>query len=145
MSRSGYVDDWDMETFLYRGRVTRAMRGKRGQAFLRELAKVMDAMPVKELIESRLIDESGACCAIGAVCKARDLDVTGVHPEEADRVAALVDIAESMAREIVYLNDECGRVFDEETRRFRSETPSERWIRMRRWVEENLIREVQAS
>ncbi len=37
MSRSGYQDDCEGLN-LYRGTVRRAIRGKRGQAFLRELA-----------------------------------------------------------------------------------------------------------
>lgn len=44
MSRSGYVDDYEYLE-LYRASVERAIRGKRGQAFLRELAKVLDSVP----------------------------------------------------------------------------------------------------
>jgi hypothetical protein len=42
MSRSGYDDEGDFG--LWRGTVLAAIRGKRGQAFLREMKTAMDAM-----------------------------------------------------------------------------------------------------
>lgn len=58
MSRSGYSEDWDGEnwTFIrWRGAVKSALRGKRGQAFLREALAALDAMPEKRLITHDLI------------------------------------------------------------------------------------------
>jgi hypothetical protein len=55
MSRSGYSDDhseWDL--IRWRGAVASAIRGKRGQAFLRELLVALDAMPVS--IDLRRVD-----------------------------------------------------------------------------------------
>jgi len=49
MTRHGYVDDSE-DTLAYgrwRAQVQSAIRGKRGQAFLKELAAAMDAMPEK--------------------------------------------------------------------------------------------------
>lgn len=127
MSRSGY--SYDCENIeLYRGTVTRALRGKRGQAFLRELAAALDAMPVKELIASELISAQGQCCAIGVVCKARQLDVTVVDESEPSDVAKFVGIATSMAAEIAFMNDEW----------VAGETRKARWDRMRKWVADNL-------
>ena len=60
MSRSGYTDDgWDDESaqwasIRYAGALKSAMRGKRGQAFLKELLAALDAMPVKRLIREHL-------------------------------------------------------------------------------------------
>lgn len=133
MSRSGYTDDGGDHLNLYRGSVERAINGKRGQTFLTELAAAMDAMPEKRLIAHELIDEAGAMCTIGVVCKARGIDVSGVDVENADAVGKLVGIAESMAREIEYENDE--RPYG------RDETPEQRWIRMRKWVAASLKRE----
>ena len=45
-------------------------------------------------------------------------------------VGHLVGIAHAMTAEIVFENDECPYL--------RVETTSERWIRMRNWVERNL-------
>lgn len=88
MSRSGYSEDGDCDfPELYRGRVARAIKGKRGQAFLRELAAAMDAMPEKRLIAGELV-EGGECCTMGVICKARGLDVEGVNPEDITRVSA---------------------------------------------------------
>jgi len=129
MSRSGYVDDCD-NLNLYRGTVERAIRGKRGQAFLRELATSLDSMPEKRLIASELIDDKGDVCAIGSVCKMRGIDVGGVDIYDPETIGELVGIARSMAAEIEFENDEHGR-FDE--------TPEDRWMRMRQWVSDNLI------
>lgn len=132
MSRSGYTDDLDLVTLnLYRGSVERAIRGRRGQGFLRELAEAMDAMPVKELISGELVNEDGEVCAIGVVCKSRGLDVSDVDVEEPAMVGQKVGIARSMAAEISYENDEGAWRTNED--------PSQRWIRIRKWVEDNIV------
>ena len=131
MSRHGYVDDCcDFEMNLYRGRVARTIKGRRGQSFLRELAAAMDSMPEKILIAEELINSDGDCCAIGVVCKSRGLDVAGVDPQAPEQVAGIVDISETMAREIEFENDD-GSYYDE--------TPEQRWHRMRAWVQRHLI------
>lgn len=136
MSRSGYTDDFDEYGYLvlYRSTVERALRGKRGQAFLRELAAAMDAMTDKALIAGELVRSAdGACCAIGAVCKARGMDVSRLDYDDPDRVGHAIGVARSMAAEIAYMNDEYHRG---------TETPAERWARMRKWVDQNLKQEV---
>ena len=142
MSRHGYIDDdWDdsPEAILASGRwvacVKSAMRGKRGQAFLRELAAAMDAMPVKALIAHELINERGECCTIGVVCKARGIDVSKVDYECPEQVGAAVGIARQMAAEIEYENDD--GFWD---RDIKSESPEARWQRMRKWVESKLTK-----
>jgi len=129
MTRSGYVDDCEYLE-LYRGSVMRAIRGKRGQAFLNELAESMDAMDEKILITEDLIDSEGNCCAIGVVCKSRNLDVTNVDCYDPETVGNLMGIARSMAAEIEFMNDERGYV----------ETPPQRWQRIRQWVDKNIIK-----
>lgn len=124
MSRSGYSDDCE-HIELYRATVERAIRGKRGQAFLKELLAALDAMPEKELIASELINEHGKVCTIGAVCKARALDVSTINESDPSDVADAVGIARSMAAEIAFMNDEWRRT---------DELPSDRWKRMREWV-----------
>lgn len=56
MSRSGYTDDCDdnWAIICYRGALKSAMRGKKGQAFLKELLAALDAMPRKRLIREHL-------------------------------------------------------------------------------------------
>lgn len=152
MSRSGYTDDNDdpLANGRWRAQVKSAIRGKRGQAFLRELAAAMDAMPEKVLIAEELISEEGDCCTIGVVCKARGIDVKGVDFHCPENVGALVGIADQMAAEIEYKNDECGERYEKVPVPTTSpygagwtwlrveETPAERWQRMRKWVDSQL-------
>ena len=133
MSRSGYVDDMDdpLELGRWRAQVASATRGKRGQAFLRELAAALDAMPEKVLIANELINEDSDCCTIGVVCKSRGIDVSKIDYEEPKQVGEAVGIARQLAAEIEYENDEgwYGR----------EESCEDRWKRMRNWVESKII------
>lgn len=130
MSRSGYSEDCE-NLGLWRGAVERAIRGKRGQSFLREMAAALDAMPVKELIAGEVVRDSEHVCAIGSVAVARKLDVSTLEPTDREEVAATFGIARALAQEIAYENDE-GVWHDE--------TPAERWTRMRAWVAAALVR-----
>lgn len=128
MSRSGYVDDYDDDWALirYRGAVKSAIRGRRGQAFLREMIAALDALPEKKLIANELREPTGEVCAIGAVGAARGVDMAGLDPDDAETVAATFGISPALAREIVYENDEGV---------YSRETPEQRFARMRRWAE----------
>lgn len=131
MSRSGYSDDCDGWSLIrWRGAVESAIRGKRGQALLREMLAALDALPEKRLIAGELVNEGGECCALGAVALRRGLPVTGVDPEDREQVAALFDIAPALAAEIVFEND---GDFS-----YRKVTPEQRFERMRAWVVANL-------
>ena len=138
MSRSGYSTDLDEAALnLYRGNVERAIKGKRGQAFLQELARALDEMPEKKLIVGDLVSEDGSVCAIGAVCKARSLDVSKVDKYDPQEVGDLVGIARPLAAEIEYLNDE-RLVYNPRQVGWIQETPEMRWQRMREWVQDQL-------
>lgn len=126
MSRAHYSEDlenWDM--IRWRGRVMSATRGKRGQLFLRDLLVALDEMPDKRLIRNDLQNEDGQVCAIGALGLKRGIDMSTIDPEEAETVAAAFNIAEPLAREVVYMNDE---YFD-----YRM-TAEERFTKMRAWI-----------
>ncbi|WP_315833953.1 hypothetical protein [Bradyrhizobium prioriisuperbiae] len=142
MSRSGYSDDCDQwQLIRYRGAVASAFRGKRGQSFLKETLAALDALPVKRLVANELaapdliscshwgIHEGESVCAIGAVGRSRGIDMAKLDPEDAEAVAGTFGIAEAMAREIVYENDEYSR----------SETPEARYARVRAWVVGQII------
>ncbi len=124
MSRSGYSDDLDDWAMIkWRGMVASAIRGKRGQQFLRDLVGALDAMPVKELITGEL-EQEGQVCAIGALGIARGIDMSKIDPEDPPQVAGAFNIAECLAQEVVFENDEqCSH-----------ETPEQRWKSMRGWV-----------
>lgn len=132
MSRSGYTDDWpdDNSGWLYRGAVKSAFKGRRGQAFLKEMLAELDTMPVKELIVGELQD-GDRVCAIGAVGRARGLDMAKLDPEDSEGVAAKFGIAAAMARELVFENDD--------DLGFRTETPAQRYQRMRAWVASQIV------
>jgi hypothetical protein len=69
MNRSGYDEDSCLDQWSHirwRGQVASAIRGKRGQTFLHELADALDAMPEKRLIAHEL-QEGANVCAIGSV------------------------------------------------------------------------------
>lgn len=141
MSRSHYNDDFEMDWagICYRGSVASAMRGKRGQQLLRDALAALDAMPVKELIAESLVTEAGQYCTLGVVGAMRGISMAGVNPENYTKVAEIFNIAEPMVREIVWANDECGEKFDPNINGsgrggYRSETPAERWKRMREWI-----------
>ena len=82
---------------MWRGRVASSIRGKRGQAFLKEMLAALDAMPEKKLIANEL-EHNGCVCAIGSVGKARGVDMTDLDPENYERVAATFDIASPLAQ-----------------------------------------------
>lgn len=107
MSRSGYSDDNDDQwaTIRWRGAVNAAIKGKRGQQFLRELAAAMDAMPEKRLVANEL-QADGAFCALGVVGAARGIDMSRVDPDDRECVAKMFGVAEAMAAEIMWENDE---------------------------------------
>ncbi len=127
MSRSGYSEDCE-NLALYRQTVENALKGKRGQAFLRELLEALDALEKKELITGVLKDDSGIC-AIAAVGLRRGIDMSGLDPEDSHSIARCFGIARCMAAEIEYENDEAHWDF---------ETAEERFTRMRTWVICNL-------
>ena len=126
VSRAGYSSDYEglWREIMYRGAVKSAIRGKRGQAFLRETIATLDALQEPRLIAGNLMDESGVC-ALGAVGAARGLDLLTVYPEGYDVIAEALGIAESLAREIEYVNDEDAHY---------GETPERRFERVREWV-----------
>ena len=134
MSRANYSDCLDStELNLWRGAVESAIRGKRGQAILREMLAAFDAMPVKELIAHDLERADGAVCALGCVGKKRGLDMSRLDPEDSENIAKAFGISDALTREIEFENDE-HRKWDGYGERSREETPSERWTRMRAWV-----------
>lgn len=128
MSRSGYSDEGE-NLGLWRGAVERSIRGKRGQAFLREMASALDAMPVKELIVDEVVKDGEHVCGLGAVALARKMDVSSLEIYDGESVGEAFGIARALACEIAYENDEGGTM---------RETPTERWQRMRKWVTDHI-------
>lgn len=154
MSRSGYSEDCDDNWALirWRGAVASAIRGKRGQAFLREALAALDAMPVKELAADSLANHAGQFCTLGAVGAARGVELAKLEEQDRDVIAAAFGIPEALAAEIMFENDERERrVYVERHGPPRGgydpyglgwdvhdATGAERWARMRKWVADQI-------
>jgi hypothetical protein len=129
MSRSGYSDDCENWSLIcWRGAVASALKGKRGQAFLLELREAMEAMPEKRLVAD-VLEADGQFCTIGVLGAKRGINMKALDPDDREGVAAAFGIAPALAAEIVFMNDEGN---------WNAETPEQRWVRMREWVESNI-------
>lgn len=162
MSRSGYSDDYGDDDPLalgrYRAQVASAIRGKRGQALLRELLAALDAMPVKQLVAGEL-EAEGQFCALGVVGQARGLNLASIDTYDVESLGPKFNIAEQLAREIMWVNDEhvsphrwirveiCGPMrpgypfWEEHCRDVRvpnEHAGIERWRTVREWVAEHI-------
>jgi hypothetical protein len=132
MSRSGYSDDCDgWELICWRGAVASAIRGNRGQSFLRELLAALDALPAPRLIAHDLV-KNGEVCAIGSVGLQRGVDMSKLEPSEPEPIAETFGIAGALVKEIEFVNDG-----DFEWRG--DMTPERRFQKVRAWVLENIV------
>lgn len=161
MSRHGYSEDDGDDPLAcgrWRGAVASTIRGKQGQAFLREVLATLDAIPGKRLISEELKTVEGEFCTLGAVGTARGIDLAAIDPEDYDAVAAAFGINPKLAQEIMWENDEhvsrfnyveveiCGPMLPKDRWRAHRRTiqiPAEnaaekRWQHMRDWVERHI-------
>lgn len=147
MSRTGWTDGDDSDNanwhaIMTAGAIKSAIRGKRGQAFLRDLAEALDAMPEKRLADGLLVDQDGCKCALGVLGAHRGLDLQALqpdmpHPESFDwdqeAIAAAFGVAGSLTNQIQWINDgkfAWGVDADKDQKL--------RWQYVRNWVAENL-------
>lgn len=149
MSRHGYSDDGDCDDNLAQGRwsarLKSATRGKRGQAFFRALVEALDEMPEKSLVANSLETNEGAVCAFGALARHRKVDVKALDigntefPDEDwedhdwDKLAEAFDVAPTLAREVMYTNDEAWLGKGNENPSFA------RWAQVRAWAVRQII------
>jgi hypothetical protein len=162
MSRSGYSDDCDGWALVrWRGAVRQAIRGKRGQAMLRELLQALDAMPQKRLVANSLATAEGELCALGVLGHARGLAMASIDAEDPTAVARAFGVAEALAAEVMFINDEdsaddwkyvnftiVGPVRPWEAHVQLRRVPNERagqqrWAYIRKWVAKQLALPVQ--
>ena len=144
MSRSGYSEDLDNWALIrWRGAVASAIKGKKGQALLKEMEAALLALPEKRLCTGWVDPEASEVCALGSVALKRKMDA-GKHRidsfEElaqefledvaANEVSDEFGIADAMAQEITYVNDEHGRY---------DETPAQRYERVLAWVRKQIV------
>lgn len=154
MSRSGYDYDGDCESnyyLLYPSIVRRATNGKRGQDFFKSLRDALEALPEKRLVPDELQTVTGAVCALGALGRARGIELSKLDPEDVDEVAAAFDVAATLVREVTHTNDDEFRQhgkriplywvqeerphwLNAEPRVYVPESPEERYKRVLDWV-----------
>lgn len=75
--RIGYSDEEEYpgQFGLWQGNCQRSLKGRAGQAALRELEAALLALPEKRLIAHKIIDSEGDVCAIGALAKHKGRDI----------------------------------------------------------------------
>jgi hypothetical protein len=148
------VEAWDDEPYpnaseLFQRSVDNAIKGKSGQALLREIEAALLALPEKKLLGSGVC-EGGEVCMLGAVAVARAMKAGKTREEavvalERDAKAAgqyedddktfkylkraLAIKQHCLAWQLVFENDECYVKTDEQ-----------RYERMLKWVQERIVR-----
>lgn len=149
MSRFGGDGDENFEGqyWLWERAQFRCFNGRAGQQILHDLRDALLALPEKKLIRTRLADETGAVCALGALAASKgfsldelarlipaDLWDEWLEEQQTLDVALQVGVKPTMAVAIAYANDVEFRDVDE--------SDEERYARMLRWVEARLIPEL---
>lgn len=132
-NRAGYRDDIDdhWQLIKWGGAVTSAIRGKRGQNFLKELRDALDALPEKKLIADDLVDGQGGVCAIASVGKMRGYNMEDVRQDN-DEISQLFGISQALVRKIESINDDFGY--------YRVLTPENRYAIVYEWVESEIYK-----
>lgn len=133
---------------LWTANAERAIRGKAGRRFLRELRAAMEALPDKRLIEGSF-SLGGEVCAMGAVAVQREIaagktreealalveEVWGGEGRTDDDGASIgreaLGLTYVLAWELAFLND--GDGYD----RART-TPEDRYRKVMKWIDLNL-------
>jgi hypothetical protein len=138
MSRSGYTEDsdnnWDL--IRWRGAVLSATRGKRGQAFLRDLLAALEAMPERELVANEF-QADGSFCTLGVIGDARGVNLDEIDVFDYDELSSTFGVASALVREIMYENDDFWIPSNnDETAKRRA-----RWLYMHNWVKSRIKEE----
>ena len=149
MSRSSYSDefgeDFPGQLDLFRANVRRSIRGKAGQARLRELRDALLGLPIRSLEAGTFAGgtpEAPKVCALGAWA----LNKQGGDPGAANSMLGVVDADDHetavalskhgwprlVVLEAVYTNDDGN---------YGRETPEQRYARVMAWVEGEIIDE----
>jgi hypothetical protein len=135
MSRIGISDDEEFpgQFGLWQGNCQRSIKGRVGQAALRELEAALLALPQKRLIAGELEDSEGEVCALGALKRYKGVAEVKAEPEwEMEEVGVELGMPRLVAWKVVALNDD---EFD-----WRAPiSPEERYEKVLTWVRKQLI------
>ena len=148
-----YDEQFPGQFMLWEANLERHFSGAAGQAKLRELRDALLALPEPRLIETRLADEQGNVCALGALALQHRVN----HGE--DRAKVLAEMAEAIRDEGGWVDswdaeeqtrEEAERVgcklplivtvaWENDFGPSSKETPEERYTRMLAWVEKRIL------
>ncbi len=106
--RINYSDEEDYpgQYALWDANCRRSLKGRKGQAELRELEAALLALPAKQLIKDTLDDDDGGVCAIACYAKYKGLDLKKFDREdESDEVGIAAGMPPLVAWTVVELND----------------------------------------
>jgi len=142
-------EDFNNQSLLWEANQERCIRGRKGQAALRELEAALLALPEKRLITDELENARGDVCAIGALVrfKGKENPMIGdsfggaednltINADEIER--ATIDLAQELgvprlvALAVVRENDEDHYYYPATI------TPEQRYERMLKWVQQAL-------
>ena len=131
--RISYSDEEDYpgQHDLWQGNCMRSIKGKKGQAALRELEQALLALPDKRLIANELETPDGDVCAIGALAKHRCFTPKADPEYEMEMVGVELGMPELVAWKVVALNDvDIDTYYDRKEGRCVPYTPEERYERV---------------
>ena len=134
--RINYSEDEDSpgQFGLWQANCRRSIKGKAGQAALRELEQALLTQPEKRLISDESQNAEGEVCAIGALAKYRGIEKTEADPEDMEEVGIELGMPRLVARKVVCLNDVELGIYG-----LNSVTPEERYERVLAWVRRQLV------
>lgn len=160
MSRIEYVDADSQEQWLrmcaFEANTERHLKGKKGQAVLRELEAALLALPEKKLLEGTFIvtpdadNPQGGVCAMGCLLLKRKMD-KGLTRQEALREIdeeAPTDVLdedyggwEVIKQTAQYMNCKINFVWEvvEQNDEFGGRTPEQRYARVLEWVRSQIL------
>jgi len=156
MSRIGYIysedEDYPGQFGLWQANCSRSLKGKAGQAALRELEKALLALPKKRLIAGELENAQGEVCAVGALKKYRGTTETQASPTyDMEGVGRELGMPRLVAWKVVAVNDieidgsyvdaEGPTRYGSALRQFIPVTPEERYGQMLAWVQSQIAKE----
>lgn len=150
MSRfdEGYDEDFQNQAALYQANTRRALKGRKGQAFLKEMEEALVALPMKKLIEGRIC-EAGQVCAMGAFALKRRRDagadikaaldwLEAEDPGEGDATETALfskkhfGVMECLSFEMAWVNDDDNGV---------KQADEDRYERVLKWVRSRIKKE----
>lgn len=137
MSRVTYNEDYQWGWIQWAGAAKKAIYGRPGQTFLKELKEALLALPEKKLIADEFMTAQGEVCALGAVAKARGIDMTGIDIDDsvADIAKAKLGCTFTLAWEIMAQNDDGGSPYFWDADKW---TPEQRYEHVLHWVERHI-------